>query len=367
MGGLGFKSLPQRKRGLWGVRGFSQWGFLQGWLWWLMGGPVHPVNDDPILYVDEDDGYVPNLPLIREECYEILTIDVDDHLVFPPAKEVSTSEDVQQSKKANGYSFVHVIYLHVFWTDEISNKNYEVLGDVLAFDATYYTNKQFFDTESRHVYSDLHNNTDFRAYMHRLVWNLFISPATFETRWVDLITRCESSNASFKVNSSGANTLVQFILCYATSIESQCYRQCLAEYKTPSRPYQSLSAPFKNISRTAMDKINGEPTKSFAYREGGISPHRSLLRNEILGLISNCVDSLRNDYDGLAVFANKGIRNKGCGKSRRLIGAGEKAVDKSLRTPRLCRRCQKYVMGHDPRNCKKKRTEAVDTIDGNIS
>ncbi|KAL8247348.1 hypothetical protein R6Q59_008564 [Mikania micrantha] len=39
MGGLGFKSLSQRKRGLWGVRGFSQWGFLLRWLWWLIGGP----------------------------------------------------------------------------------------------------------------------------------------------------------------------------------------------------------------------------------------------------------------------------------------------------------------------------------------
>ncbi|KAD5508012.1 hypothetical protein E3N88_15715 [Mikania micrantha] len=63
---------------------------------------VHPINDDPILSVDEEDGYVPNLPLIREECYEIPSnFDVDDHLVFPPKKEVTTSEDVQQSKKGN--------------------------------------------------------------------------------------------------------------------------------------------------------------------------------------------------------------------------------------------------------------------------
>ncbi|KAD4585381.1 hypothetical protein E3N88_22982 [Mikania micrantha] len=30
---------------------------------------------------------------------------------------------------------------HVFWADEISKKNYEVFGDILPFDATYYTNK----------------------------------------------------------------------------------------------------------------------------------------------------------------------------------------------------------------------------------
>ncbi|KAD3337023.1 hypothetical protein E3N88_32543 [Mikania micrantha] len=30
---------------------------------------------------------------------------------------------------------------HVFWADEISKRNYEVFGDVLAFDATKHTNK----------------------------------------------------------------------------------------------------------------------------------------------------------------------------------------------------------------------------------
>ncbi|KAD3337885.1 hypothetical protein E3N88_33406 [Mikania micrantha] len=390
------------------------------------------------------------------------------------------------------------------------------------------------------VSSDLLNNTDFRSSIHRLVWNLFISPDTFETRWADLITRfqldehnwlsdmyairdqwvpayfreipmcclmkttsrCESSNASFKVNSSGANTLVQFILCYDTSIESQRYRQRLAEYKTTSRPYHSLSGleiekhafeiytrsifleiqkeivkgklfcyvshteqvqdklvyfvshlskdnsvtnvfqvvtgpsivnydcscrnftrigylcrhifcvfrvnrvvriPDEYISKRWMKDVLPKRIFEIQYRYGVDNSPESLLRNEIFGLISNSVDSLRNDYDGLAVLANKvrdlcsnkssdpvdsiskfsnvediqnlvggsldvdlecsnpqGIRNKGCGKSRRLIGPGEKAVEKSLRTPRLCRTCQKYVTGHDSRNCKKKRTEAVD-------
>ncbi|KAD2804493.1 hypothetical protein E3N88_37870 [Mikania micrantha] len=78
-------------------------------------GAVHPINDDPILSVDEDDGYVPNLSLIHEECYEIPSNgDLDDHLVFPPEKEVTTSDDVQQSRKAN----VVLLALHIDLVNE---------------------------------------------------------------------------------------------------------------------------------------------------------------------------------------------------------------------------------------------------------
>ncbi|KAD3640736.1 hypothetical protein E3N88_29959 [Mikania micrantha] len=220
-------------------------------------------------------------------------------------------------------------------------------------------------------------------------------------------SRCESSNASFKVNSSEANTLVQFILCYDTSIESQRYRQRLAEtISLFVRVNRVVRIPDEYISKRWMKDVLPKRIFEIQYRYGVDNSPESLLRNEIFGLISNCVDSLQNDYDDLAVLANKvrelssnkssdpvdsiskisnvennqnlvggsldadlqcsnpqGIHNKGCGKSRRLIGAGEKAVEKSLRTPRLCRTCQKYVTGHDSRNCKKKRTEAIDVTE----
>ncbi|KAD3336410.1 hypothetical protein E3N88_31929 [Mikania micrantha] len=79
---------------------------------------VHPINDDRIIFVDEEHGYVPNLPLLREDCYEIPS----------------------NGGRFPGY-ILHEVLRHVFWVDEISRKNYEVFGDVLAFDATYYTNK----------------------------------------------------------------------------------------------------------------------------------------------------------------------------------------------------------------------------------
>ncbi|KAJ0603628.1 putative FHY3/FAR1 family protein [Helianthus annuus] len=141
-------------------------------------------------------------------------------------------------------------------------------------------------TESRHrlcmwhimkklpskISADVLDNTDLRSCIHRLVWNVYIKPETFESRWNDLLqtfglqehswlndmynmrhlwvpayfrelpmcclmkttSRCESSNAAFKVNSTSANTLVQFMMCFENRVDSQRYRQRVSEFKTSS-------------------------------------------------------------------------------------------------------------------------------------
>ncbi|KAJ0466744.1 putative MULE transposase domain, FHY3/FAR1 family [Helianthus annuus] len=220
---------------------------------------------------------------------------------------------------------------HMFWADEISKINYQAFGDVLAFDATYQTNKYnlifvpftgvdnnkrcvtfgagllFCETIEAYTwllraFLEAHNKqptlvltdqdlvmrqavaavfdrslhrlcmwhimkklpakitgevahyTEFRAAIDKLVWNIYIKPETFERRWGKLLekygledhewlrdmfnikevwvpayfreilmsclmkttSRCESSNSAFKVNSSWANTLVQFFFCVTT-------------------------------------------------------------------------------------------------------------------------------------------------------
>ncbi|KAK9080082.1 hypothetical protein SSX86_001757 [Deinandra increscens subsp. villosa] len=115
---------------------------------------------------------------------------------------------------------------------------------------------------------ELENTDDLRASIHELVWDLIIEPSTFEERWHTLIasyklenhtwlknmyaireewvpayfkdlsmsclmkttSRCESSNAMFKVNSSTSNTLVQFLMCFDTAIDWQRYHQREAEF-----------------------------------------------------------------------------------------------------------------------------------------
>lgn len=124
----------------------------------------------------------------------------------------------------------------------------------------------------KQISGDVLENTNLRKRIHKLVWNVFIKPSTFEERWELLITecnlknhkwlsemfsirdqwvpayfreipmcclmkttsRCESSNALFKTYSSASNTLVQFMMCFDTAIDGQRARQRLAEHATDS-------------------------------------------------------------------------------------------------------------------------------------
>ncbi|KAK9049167.1 hypothetical protein SSX86_031866 [Deinandra increscens subsp. villosa] len=132
-------------------------------------------------------------------------------------------------------------------------------------------------------------NTDVRAQLHRLVWSNYNKTTTFERKWAGLIEAfglggndwlaemygirerwipayfrdipmscllkttsvCESSNVAFKVSSTSAHTLVQFMLCFETRLESQRYKQRAADFKTSSISYYgNMELP---IQRHAFD------------------------------------------------------------------------------------------------------------------
>ncbi|KAK9057034.1 hypothetical protein SSX86_024400 [Deinandra increscens subsp. villosa] len=235
----------------------------------------------------------------------------------------------------------------LFWADDVSRCLYDAFGDVLAFDATYKTNKYkmifvpftgvdhhkkcitfgagllcnettesyvwLLETflkahrkqpslvltdqdaamkeaidcifnESKHRLCMWHimrklpskikgsdvDNKELRTRIHKLVWDLIIDTHTFEERWVALMdeyglndhewlspmykirhlwvpcyfrhidmcclmkttSRCESSNAMFKVNSSKSNTLLQFLMCFDTAIDGQRHKQRELEFDT---------------------------------------------------------------------------------------------------------------------------------------
>ncbi|KAK9059047.1 hypothetical protein SSX86_021666 [Deinandra increscens subsp. villosa] len=120
------------------------------------------------------------------------------------------------------------------------------------------------------VCGDVLSNTKLRKEFNKLVWNVYIKPETFEERWKLLMeryklqdhewlgkmyakrhkwvpsyfrdipmcclmkttSRCESSNHLFKVNSSPTNNLVQFLLCFDTTLDGQRYQQRSLEVRT---------------------------------------------------------------------------------------------------------------------------------------
>ncbi|XP_022036658.1 protein FAR1-RELATED SEQUENCE 9-like [Helianthus annuus] len=142
---------------------------------------------------------------------------------------------------------------------------------------------------------------------------------------------------------------------------------------------------------------------SIERRYGVDTRPQAAARSQILEIVTECVDALRSDVGGLSTFAEQikelklkllnggpvddeakndnyaaveellgvsldgdvtlnnsdGIRNKGCGKRRRVSRAPQDGTTNSAvkppKTPRLCRTCMKYVTGHDSRNCKKKK------------
>ncbi|KAK9075385.1 hypothetical protein SSX86_003708 [Deinandra increscens subsp. villosa] len=245
------------------------------------------------------------------------------------------------------YSIVGHELRSLFWADDVSRCNYETFGDVLAFDATYKTNKycmifvpftgvdhhkrcvtfgagllsdettesytwlleRFLQAhvkqprlvltdqdsamakavlavfkESKHrlcmwhimrklpskIKGDDVQNNALRKSIHKLVWNLILDESMFEQQWKMVIdeygvsdndwlqsmyairsdwvpcyfrefpmcclmkttSRCESSNALFKVNSSASNTLLQFLMCFDTAIDGQRYNQRKMEFET---------------------------------------------------------------------------------------------------------------------------------------
>ncbi|XP_076958363.1 protein FAR1-RELATED SEQUENCE 5-like [Bidens hawaiensis] len=239
----------------------------------------------------------------------------------------------------------------VFWADDVSKCNYAAFGDVLGFDATYRTNKygmifvpftgvdhhkkcvmfgagllydetiesykwlleQFLKAHKtqpklvltdqdaaikqavpavfgQSVHRDLLSNENLRVSIHKLVWNLFITPSTFEEQWNRLMdglqlsdhhwlkeiyaireqwvpcyfmeiqwcclmkftSRCESSNALFKVNTGKSNTLVQFLLCFGTALDTTYAAEIT--YKDTVRNQSRYAAENHTQAQTKAEK-----------------------------------------------------------------------------------------------------------------
>ncbi|XP_076933309.1 protein FAR1-RELATED SEQUENCE 5-like [Bidens hawaiensis] len=348
------------------------------------------------------------------------------------------------------------------------------------------------------VFGDVIENTNVRSRLHLLVWNMFITPDTFESTWHYLIekfglqdnewlnnmfeirdrwvpayfreipfcclmkttSRCESSNATFKVNSTSANTLVQFMLCMEFRLDSQRYSQrnfrkeimkgkyCCYVTNTETVDAHVLYSvthldkrkditnvfmvnfdladnsascscmgftrigflcrhvfcvyrikivdkiPLKYVSDRWKQDVLPRSVFLLSNRFSVDSNPQIVLRFEVLEMVSQCVDMLRVESEGLNSFAmkikefksvffeksfknadvvddteyvfeeivgkvNEGdvfiknpddVRTKGCGKVRRVSGESEKIVEKAGKVARLCRSCGEYVH-HDSHNC----------------
>ncbi|KAD4888439.1 hypothetical protein E3N88_20512 [Mikania micrantha] len=415
------------------------------------------------------------------------------------------------------------VQLAIFWVDDVSKLSYQLFGDVIAFDATFSTNKYNMifvpftgvDHHKKCVTFGaglIHNETVesycwlleaflkihvkhprlvlsdqdpamriavpnvFTQYVHRLcmlhklVWNVYISPVTFKEKWHNLMaelelnnhiwlnemfsirelwvpsyfreipmcclmkitSRCERSNSMFKVTYGSTNTLVQFLMCFDIAIDNQRYtishmdnrydfvNQIKVSVHMLEQSYECSCMGFTRVGYLCrhifcvfrLHHIKNVPHRyisnrwrksTLPSRVYGLSQRLSVdntdvavLRNEVTDCVNACVDQLAFNVDGLSSFTENikelkkelvdkfpcsssshkkqciiehlvgqhdeetidlfpphGIHNKGCGTNRRLVGPGEKAIENSKKTPRMCRSCNQLTF-HDSRNCKKK-------------
>ncbi|KAK9061933.1 hypothetical protein SSX86_019117 [Deinandra increscens subsp. villosa] len=113
----------------------------------------------------------------------------------------------------------------------------------------------------------------------------------------------------------------------------ECVSVCIDRLSDNLEGLQLFAADINELKNGVLAKY---PVKSAANKRAGIM-------EELIGKV---------DDVSLGLTPPQGIRNKGCGTNKRLVGPGEKAVEKSKKAPRLCRNCNTWGR-HDSRNCKK--------------
>ncbi|GKD71486.1 FAR1-related sequence 5-like protein [Tanacetum coccineum] len=117
---------------------------------------------------------------------------------------------------------------------------------------------------------EIYDETDFKERFGKLVWNMFMEPLEFEGKWSKLVedfglqnhkwmtkmfdlrhmwlpayfihsplfglmrttSRSESENAFFKNFTNHGSTLVNFMMCFESAMERQCYRQEVLDFRT---------------------------------------------------------------------------------------------------------------------------------------
>lgn len=120
-----------------------------------------------------------------------------------------------------------------------------------------------------------------------------------------------------------------------------------------------------NLVQQCGDRLRCDPLKLAAFVE-----EIKVIKNRIFQDLPNDPNSKNKgaefeeiigqpEPDSVSVVAPQGIRNKGCGTSRRLIGPGEKAKVKSKKKKRKCNFCGKLSY-HDSRNCPTKKNKVAD-------
>ncbi|KAD6796022.1 hypothetical protein E3N88_06918 [Mikania micrantha] len=333
-----------------------------------------------------------------------------------------------------------------------------------------------FSYEFIHICSDLLGNSTLRSSIHKLVWNIYISPSTFEERLINLMFQFNLGDHVWLSEMFAIRDL--WVPAYFRDTPMSCLMKTTSHTEAHASEIYTHSV-FKDVQKEIFKRLMNcfisnidvvDKSKVFTIshidhnmdfvNEFTVSAHmhdnsvectcvgfsrigylcrhifcvvrvmkikeipdryvakcwrrhilpchvysisnrlatddskESILKNQAMDCVSDCVDKLIGSFQSLSAFVDKmkdmkksvfdenpgvsnsrkraveieellgnvddttviftppqGIRNEGCGTNRRLVGKGERAIEKSKKTPKLCRSCNQLTF-HDSRNCK---------------
>ncbi|XP_024971930.1 uncharacterized protein LOC112510813 [Cynara cardunculus var. scolymus] len=239
-----------------------------------------------------------------------------------------------------------------FWVDEVARFNYSEFGDVISFDATFRTNRHFMvfvpftavDNHNCNVVRNLKESTivcscnhiSRHGYLCRNVFKVLLNTGVESIlekyilrRWRRNLMTIELQNSRQRICDIGED---QRRIINDTYDVIDDVLDILRDNK---EKLESFMATLKEMRDDVAKDRTYEPLMK--RKECGIE--------QIIGFTRP---------DNIEIHPATGIRNKGCGTSKRLIAVAEKATVKSSRPKRMCSGC-KLMSNHDIRNCPAKR------------
>ncbi|XP_076890378.1 protein FAR-RED IMPAIRED RESPONSE 1-like [Bidens hawaiensis] len=319
------------------------------------------------------------------------------------------------------HQVVHGELVAMFWADGVSKCNYDAFGDVLAFDATYNIIFVPFTGVDHHkkcvtfgagiLYSETIESYEWllnaflqaHAKQPRLVLsdqdpamkqavNRVLDKATHRLCMWHIMKKLPLKVTFDMTSKSAACSCRGFIRIGYLCRHVFCVFRHHQVDKIPPQYIQS------RWLRDALPlSVFGVTNRYCAHQT-----RNDTIRHRIIDNIQQCADRVRGNDDRLAMLdepvlqiknqiceefpnepdynkksaviqdlkgpstsavvsftAPQGIKNKGSGTNKRLIGPGEKALENSKKTPRKCSICKQYVTDHDKRNCPTKKKAPV--------
>ncbi|XP_024965787.1 uncharacterized protein LOC112505986 [Cynara cardunculus var. scolymus] len=254
----------------------------------------------------------------------------------------------------------------IFWADETARSNYKHFGDTISFDATFWSNKHAmifvpFVAIDNHKKSVVVGASLIRSeYVINLSWVLkaFMKahgrqPQKMNAMMDEYGLRGHSwFEEMYTIRES-------WIPAYSKDYPMSGLMKTTSRY---ARWFMILGKSLLIVVATILFAMAYYIAMRLRY--GEMDVEKQVMINQVVSMFDLIIGRVRKDKNSLAKFVDQleqwvdilpptGIRNKGCGTGKRLVGISERTSVNAKKPKRLCITCEKMAW-HDSRNCPSK-------------